>query len=103
MTFKVLISNRTASQLESAISYISLQLKNKKAAKRITHDFEEAFNTLERNADSFALCRDYYLSSRGYRKYVLQKSNYVIIYKIENKEVFIAGIFHVKEDYISKL
>ena len=51
MTFKVIISNRAASQLESAISYISLQLKNKKAAKRITHDFEEAFNTLERNAD----------------------------------------------------
>ena len=103
MIYKVIISNHATLQLDNIIRYVLQKLENKRAAQEIMAGIESAFRKLERHAEVFALCDDQYLSDKGYRKYILEKHNYVIIYKIENEEVLIAGIFHMKENYADKL
>ena len=103
MTYKLVVSERAEEQIDNIIGYVAVELSNPTAAKAIIDDIEKAYNKLEYMADSLALCQDPYLSQKGYRKYILDDHDYVILYRLENKEVHISGVFHMKEDYASKL
>ena len=39
----------------------------------------------------------------GYKEALLHDMNYIIIFKVEGKEVFVLGIFHELEQYKDKL
>lgn len=54
-------------------------------------------------ADSYSLCEDPYLYSRGYRKLSLKNHNYVFIFTVEGNTVYLHGFFHVLENYRVKL
>lgn len=103
MTYKLIVSERAEEHIDSIIGYVAVELSNPTAAKAIIDDIEKAYSKLEYMADSFALCQDPYLSQRGYRKYILDEHDYVILYKFEKKKVYISDVFHMKEDYASKL
>ena len=103
MSYKLIISDRAAEQIDKVFAYVAINLSNPTAAKNILSDIEIAYGDLESSAESFALCQDTYLRNRGYRKYVLPNYNYVIIYSIKGDTVRISGVFHTKENYIKKL
>ena len=54
-------------------------------------------------ADSFAYCNDTYLADRGYRKIMLSSHDYLILYRVVDDEVQIAGVFHMLQNYAHKL
>lgn len=103
MTYNVIITEKSQEQLDNIISYCVNVLRNKQAAKSILSDVEQAYCRLEQFANVFPLCQDEYLNFKEYRKINLLKHDYVIIYKIVDKNVIILGIFHMLEDYYHKL
>ena len=103
MTYKLIISDRAEEHIDNIIRYVAVELSNPTAAKAIIADIEKGYSKLEFMADSLALCQDPYLSQKGYRKYILDEHDYVILYKVEKKKVYISGVFHMKEDYANKL
>jgi len=103
MTYKVIITNRAEEQLDNTIRYILVQFKNEEAAGSILSDVLEIYNKLEYIAGSAQLCSDPYLAAKGYYKIVLEKHNYLLLYRIHGDEVIVSGIFHMLENYREKL
>ena len=103
MDYKLIISERADQHIDKIVDYVVNELNNPGAAKAILDDIEEAYSKLEYMADTFAYCYDPYLADKGYRKLILSKHDYVILYRINGNEVHISGVFHMREDYANKL
>ena len=103
MGYKLVISDRAESHIDSIIDYVVNTLKNPGAASAILADIEEAYDKLEYMAETLALCNDYYLAETGYRKIVLARHNFVILYCVEGNKVHISGVFHMRENYVNKI
>ncbi|WP_418460859.1 hypothetical protein [Dialister succinatiphilus] len=68
MVYKLLIAEQSEKQIEKAIAYVTEVLKNPKAAADILDDILHVYNTLEKDAASFAFCEDSYLRAIGMMK-----------------------------------
>ena len=103
MAYNIIISERANEQIDTIVGYVKNTLNSPAAATSILLDIEDSYDKLEHMAEAFGYCNDNYLRSKGYRKKLLARHNYLIIYRIVNQEVHVSGIFHIKEDYASKL
>ena len=103
MAYRLVISRRADEQLDSIIEYVAVRLNNPTAAAAILSDVEAIYCTLREMPESMALCEDPYLASKEYHKAILRKHNYVVLFKICEYEVRIAGIFHTLEDYTKEV
>ena len=61
------------------------------------------YERLEHLPEAFPLCRDTCLRAKEYRKIALPHHNYLLIYRIEKRIVYIVGFFHMRENYRDKL
>lgn len=103
MAYKLEIPEHTERQIDKCILYIVDILKNPSAARTVLEDIEYAYGQLEEMAESFAFCEDPYLYAKRCRKLSLQRHDYVFIYRVEKDKVFLAGFFHMLENYRTKL
>ncbi len=103
MAYKVELSQNAEQHLDDIVAYIRIRLANPAAARSIYADFIAALDVLSKDAACFALVSDIALAEKGYRKYPLEHHDYLLIYKIQNDEVEIVGIFHMMQNYINKL
>ncbi len=103
MGYKLIISKEANKHLDDIINYIAVGLSNPQAAKALIDEIEIAYRKLEKYPEVYAVCADKYLASKGYRKLLLGKHNYVILYQVMGHEVHINGIFHMRENYASRL
>lgn len=103
MAYKLVVSSEYDKQLDEIIGYVAIQLSNISAAEAILDDIEALYRYLQEVPESPALCGDPYLASKGYRKAILKHHDYVIMYRVVDESVYISGIFHMKENYYTKL
>ena len=103
MAYKLEITEHTAHQIHKCISYSVNTLRNPSSASSVLDDIEHAYDLLEQTAESFAFCEDPYLQSKEYRKLTLEKHDYVFIYRVDGETVYLAGFFHMLENYRAKL
>lgn len=103
MLYNLIITERAEQLLDNAISYILYQLKNRQAAKHLLNSVERIYERLQENPFQFPECKDKYLEYKGYREAVFPDMKYIIIYRVENNNVFVLGIFHQSEQYEKKL
>lgn len=103
MAYTLEIPERTERQIDDCIGYVVQVLKNPSAAESILEDIDAAYDQLESIPESFAFCSDPYLKAKGYRKYSLHKHDYVFIYRVEGEKVFLAGFFHMLQNYREEL
>ena len=103
MLYKLVISERAEMHIDNILDYFVNILKNPGAARAIIADIEEAYSRLEYMAESFRYCNDSYLACRGYRKIMLSRHDYLILYRVVDDEVQIAGVFHMLQNYAHKL
>ena len=103
MDYKLVIPEHTERQIDRCIDYIVHTLRNPSAAGAVLDDLENAYTQLEQMAESYALCEDPYLQSKGYRKLALEKHDYLFIYRVNGKTVYLVGFFHMLENYRMKL
>lgn len=100
MSKKIHFSKHFLIDLEKIGDYITEQISNKTALK-VTDEILASLKILYEypKAGQILFLPDGFIS--GYRYLVCKK--YIIFYKIINDEVFIARVFHQKQDYISIL
>ena len=103
MLYKLVISERAEMHIDNILDYFVNILKNPGAARAIIADIEEAYSRLEYMAESFRYCNDSYLAGRGYRKIMLSRHDYLILYRVVDDEVQIGGVFHMLQNYAHKL
>jgi toxin ParE1/3/4 len=103
MAYNLVIPEHTERQMDRCIDYIVNVLRNPSSAESVMNDIDKAYDQLEEMAEAYAYCEDPYLRSKGYRKLILEKHDYVFIYRVDNKTVYLAGFFHMLENYRSKL
>ena len=103
MAYKLIVSINANENIENIIDYVARRLSNPEAVKAILDDIETAYDKLEKAAEIYSYSSDLYLARKGYRKLLLDKHNYVILYQVVGDEVHIGGIFHTRENHIKKL
>lgn len=103
MDYNLIITRHAEQLLDEIVQYLLFHLSNPEAAASLLDDLSQAYETLRKSGGSFALCQDPYLASKDYRKLKLKNHDYVIVYKIMDKNIRIDGIFHTLENYGDKL
>ena len=99
MVYNVEVTDYALDQLDNILNYIINQLDNPDAASAVVDDFDEAIKKLERTAGSLKLCEESELAQHGYRRYHLARHRYILLYRIDGKNVFIDRIYHELQDY----
>ena len=93
---------RKASQdLEEIFKYISVDLCNPSAAKKLIEEFLEAFDRICLFPLSCPIINDLNLKENNMRRLVV--GNYIAVYKVEGYEIRIIRIVHSTSDYKNRI
>ena len=103
MPYRLIVPVYVDEQIDACIAYIAQTLCNPNAARSVLDDLAAVYERLEQLPKAFPLCRDTCLRAKEYRKVTLPHHNYLLIYRIEERIVYIVGFFHVRENYRNKL
>lgn len=103
MDYRLVITKQAERMLDNLIYYLLYRIKNQQAAIHLFDSMERLYQRLEENPFQFPACRDTYLLHKEYREAVLPDMNYLVIYKVEDKVVYVLGVFHESERYWNKL
>lgn len=103
MDYEIKITKQANRNLDNILDYLEYQLQNEQALLNVLEDFKSVLNLLKSDANKMPLCKDTYLSKKGYHKINLRKHKYYIFYIVKDKTVIIHGIYHMRENYKLKL
>ena len=103
MAYKLIIANHAEELLDEIIHHLIFRLKNSQAATHLLDSLEQIYCRLEDNPFQFPFSQDPYLNSRFYREALLTDMSYLVLFRVEDTNVFILGIFHQSENYSRKL
>ena len=99
MVYNLIITERANELLDSCVNYMIYKLLNRQAAKHFLDEIEKIYVRLEDNPFQFSDSKDPYLKSKGYREAIIPEMDYKLIFRIDEKSVYVVGIFHDLEDY----
>jgi len=97
--FEVIISPKALSQLNEYVDYIQFTLLNEQAARNVWQDAIDTADKLETTAGSLSFCRKTSLRKQEYRIINFLHHRYVMLYRIEEKKVYVEAIYHQLQDY----
>jgi len=97
--FEIKITDEARHDLEKIYDYISLELKNDIAAKKLIRKIRDSIIRLREFPYMSELLKDEILRKKGYRKIVID--NYIVIYKVNKDErsVIIVRIIYNRRQY----
>lgn len=97
MTYKVEILSEAQMEIREIVEYLAKVLKNPQAAIGFIEEFQNQADLIRSNPEIFAVSRVVELAAKGYRAAFIK--NYVMLYTVRYDTVFIAHIFHQRQDY----
>ena len=103
MSYSIHITPRAEYQLENLVSYLLVQFQSKQGASHLLDSIDHIYARMEENPFQFPESDDEYLKSKRYREAKLTGMKYKIIFKVEDQDVYILGIFHDGENYLTKM
>lgn len=98
-SYNVIISPKALSQLNSYIDYIQYTLLNEQAAQNVWQDALETREQLSTAAGSLKYCTHPQLKKYGYRSINFKRHRYLMLYRIDEKTVYVDAIYHQLQDY----
>lgn len=99
MAYKVKVTASAEKDLDAIISYIVQELSNPQAAGHLLDEITKMYHMLMVNPMVFPVCSQPLL--QRYRKVTVMR--YVIIYRIDDRTVYVERFFSQLEDYVNKL
>ncbi|MCM1237681.1 MAG: type II toxin-antitoxin system RelE/ParE family toxin [Ruminococcus flavefaciens] len=99
MQYKVEISDLAERQYDKFLNYIYNVLMNPQAAASLIQDFNDTVKILERQAGSLGYCNSERLRKLGIHKIHLQNHRYLLLYRINQENVIVEGMYHELQDY----
>jgi toxin ParE1/3/4 len=103
MKYTVHLAGPAKSDMQNASKYISAELKNRTAARRLMLDTREAIRSLREHPLRFALVEDEFLASRGIRSFPVH--NYLVFYvaREEGRKVTVLRFLYGGRDWAAIL
>jgi len=103
MAYKLIITERADELIEKLFLYLMQKIKNPDAAVHFLDELDKVYSRLEENPFQFHESPDDYLKSREYREAHFTGMQYHLVFRVEEKSVFIVGVFHDLENYAEKM
>lgn len=103
MGYELIISERADELTDRLAAYLLNNLKNPDAAAHFLDELDSIYDRLIDNPYQFPDSPDEYLFLRGYREALFETMQYKVVYRIDNQQVLIVGIFHTLENYRRKI
>lgn len=103
MDYKVFVTKDAEEDLEHFVNYLVVEKKNLQAARNVLNDYDATIETLKHVAGSLKLCDNPELRQLGYRRINFLNHRYFMMYRIEDKVVYVDNIFHDLQDYENRL
>lgn len=98
MAYKGIIMPSAKRRLEMYVSYTLEKLKNRQAARAILEDAKATKYCLLRQIRD-KVCDNPILKKYGYRKISFEKHRFLMVYRIQDNQVLVDGMFHELQDY----
>ena len=99
MDYNVVVTKVAREDLERFIQYLLVEKNSMQAAKNVLDDFDATIETLKHVAGSLKLCDNPRLRESEYRRINFLNHRYFMLYRIEEKMVYVDNIFHELQDY----
>lgn len=103
MAYKLIVTERANELIDRLVAYLISNLKNPDAASHFLDELETIYDRLEENPYQFSESKDEYLFLRGYREALFREMKYRVIFRTDERSVYILGVFHMLEDYGRKV
>ena len=103
MAYNLIITQRADELIDRLTAYLVNNLKNPDAASHFLDELETIYDRLEENPYQFAESKDEYLFMRGYRDALFQEMHYHVVFRVDERSVYVLGVFHTLEDFAKKL
>ena len=103
MAYNLIISDRADKLIDERVDYLINKFKNPQAAIHLLDGISEIYDRLEENPYQFSDSRDELLLKQGYKEALISDMKYKILFRIENNNVYVVGLFHVLEHYAFKV
>ena len=103
MAYDLIITDRADELIDERVNYLLNKFKNLQAAKHLLNGLDEVYDRLEDNPYQFPDSMDIYLMRRGYKEALIPEMDYKLVFRIADSKVYIVGLFHDLEDYVSKV
>lgn len=99
MAYKVIITPPAKRRLDMYVHYTLETLQNRQAAKAILADAKAAAKKLGTVATSLQICDSPILAKYEYRKIGFEKHDFMMVYRINEGQIIVDGMFHELQDY----
>ena len=103
MAYNLIISDRADELIDERVYYLINKFKNTQAAIHLLDGIAEIYDRLEENPHQFPDSRDELLLKKSYKEALVSDMKYKILFRIEDNNVYVVGLFHVLEDYATKV
>ena len=97
MGYSVRLAQAAEEDAAAIVDYLAGTLISPQAADRFVATFVDVIATLETLPESYPPVEEPILQGRGYRK--AQITNYLAIFRVEDKTVYVVRIVHQSQDY----
>lgn len=97
MAYKSVVLNSAKEEIGKVVAYLIAETGSKKAASDFLDAIQHAINMACEFPTMHAVSRMPELAELGYR--VMLAGNYVLLYTFEGDTIFIAHVFHQRQDY----
>ncbi len=97
MAYKVFILDSAQREFKQIVAYLLNGLESPQAAEGFIGEFEHQVSLIEENPHIFAVSKMPELAAKGYRIAFINR--YVMLYTMRGDDVFIAHLFHQRQDY----
>lgn len=99
MAYELIVTEHAEGMIDRSTGYLVHKLQNSDAALRFLDGMENVYGRLEENPFQFPESADDFLKHRGYHEALVSDMNYRVVFRIEEKTVYIVGVFHTLENY----
>lgn len=99
MVYNSIATDEMNMLLDNSVRYLLNKFKSEQAAEHLLSGAAEIYDQLESNPNIYRISRDPFMKALEYHEAKVNGMDYMIIYKIEEQNVYILGIFHTLENY----
>ena len=103
MAYNLIVTERADELVDLSVGYLVNRLKNPKAAVHLMDGISEVYSRLADNPYQFPESKDEFLAARDYRVALIADMDYKMVFRVDEKVVYIVGLFHDLEDYVPKI
>ena len=97
MIYKLVITDTAKKDYRNILNYFDKIIQDRKALDNIVSEFRKIADLVVENLDLFGLSRGDSLNLKNYHKVNINK--YLMLYKVDENNIYIIHIFHQLQDY----